>query len=360
MIKMARPNLGKEEEAAVLQVLRSGQLSQGKMVASLEKKFAKLIGTKYAVATSSGTTALHLSLLAAGIEAEDEVVTIPFSFIASANCCLYVRAKPVFVDIRPDDFTINADLIEAAITKKTKAIIPVHIFGCPAEMDKITKIAKKYQLKIIEDCCQAHGAVFKNKKVGNWGLAGCWSFYPTKNMICGEGGMITTNDKKLAEKCILLRSHGSPTRYFHDILGFNFRMGEMEAAIALEQLKKLWKVNKQRQTNAKTLLQLIKVKGIILPEFKQSRVWHQFTIRVTKNYFLSRNELRKKLYQAGVETEIYYPLPIHKQPLYKKLGYKNKLPVAESATQEVLSLPIQPRVTKKDLLLIAKVINKGR
>lgn len=359
MIPIARPNIGKEEEKAALKVLRSGMLVQGKKVAELEKKFAKFIGTKYAIATSSGTTALHITLLAANVKKDDEVITSPLTFIASANACLFVGAKPVFIDVNEDDFNINANLIEAAVTKKTRVIMPIHLFGAPANMPAITKIAKKYKLLVIEDACQAHGASIEKKKVGSWGLAGCFSFYATKNMVSGEGGIITTNNKRLAEKCKLLRSHGSRARYYHDILGFNFRMTDIEAAIALEQLKKLLQANKKRINNAKYLNKKIKVSGIILPKISNEprHVVHQYTIRITRNCSISREKLIEVLQKNGIGYGIFYPLPIHKQKFYKKLGYKDRLPISEKVAKEVLSLPIHPLVTKEHLDLVANVIN---
>jgi len=360
MIPIARPNLDRREEKAVLGVLRSGMLAQGKKVTQLEKKFARFIGCKYAIATSSGTTALHLALLALGLEKDDEIITSAFTFIASANACLFIGAKPIFVDIDEIDFNINPDLIEAAITKKTKAIIPIHLFGAPANMPAITKIARKHRLLIIEDACQAHGALIKKKKVGNWGTLGCFSLYATKNMVSGEGGIITTNSKRLAEKCQLLRSHGSKTRYHHHSLGFNFRMTDIEAAIALEQLKKLPQTNRKRISNAKHLNKKIKALGVILPKITSEprHVVHQYTIRIAKNCPASREKIIEALQKNSIGHGIFYPVPIHKQKLYQKLGYKNKLPITEKMAKQVLSLPIHSLVTKRDLGLIVKIINQ--
>lgn len=361
MIPIAKPNIGKEEEKAVLEVLRSGMLAQGEKVSKLEEQFAKFIGTKYAIATSSGTTALHIALIAAGVDKNDEVITSSFSFISTANTCLFVGAKPVFVDINKNDFNINPNLIETAVTKKTKVIMPVHLFGCPANMPIINRIARKYKLPIIEDACQSHGASIKGKNVGSWGLAGCFSFYATKNMTSSEGGIITTNNKRFAEKCKLLRSHGSAVRYYHDSLGFNFRMTDIEAAIGLEQLKKLPRANKKRFNNAQYLNKKIKAPGIVLPKIsiRPKHVVHQYTIKVTSNCYASRKKLIEILQKNGIGYGIFYPVPIHKQKVYKKLGYQNKLPITEKMAQEVLSLPIHPLVTKKELDIIAGVINRA-
>lgn len=357
MISISKPILGKEEKGAVLKVLDSGFLAQGAKVEEFEKKFAKYIGVKYAIAASSGTTALHLALLAHGIKKGDEVITSPFTFIASSNAILYCGAKPVFVDIG-EDFNINPDLIEKKITKRTKAILVVHLYGCPAQMDKIMKIAKKYNLVVIEDACQAHGAAIKKKKVGSFGT-GCFSFYPTKNMTTGEGGMVTTNDKKIAEKAKLLRNHGMRIRYYHAILGYNFRMTEIAAAIGIEQLKKLEKFNKKRISNANYFNKNIKIKGVILPRVKKGyrHVFHQYTIRITSQCPKSREEIIKTLNKNGIGSAIYYPVSVYCQKPYIKHGYKDHSPVTEKYTREVLSIPIHPSLTKKDLKKIVLVLN---
>ncbi len=361
MILIARPQIGEEEKRAVLEVLNSGVIAQGPKVAEFEKQFAQYIGAKYAIAVSSGTAALHLALLALGIGRGDEVITSPFSFIATANAILYVGAKPVFVDIDEDDFNINEEKIEEKITKKTKAILPVHLYGQAAEMARILEIAQKYNLCVIEDACQAHGAEYKSRKVGSLGDCGCFSFYPTKNMTTGEGGIVTTNSKEIYEKVKVLREHGSKVRYYHQVLGYNFRMTDMEAAIGTEQLKKLDKFNRKRQKNARILTEGLKdIKGIIVPKIKENRthVFHQYTIRITKEFGKTRDEVAKILNENNIGTGIHYPLPIHKQPLYQKLGYKDKLEVAEKLSQEVLSLPVHPEITRKDLnYIIDKIRN---
>lgn len=357
MIPISKPLLGMEEKKAVWKVLDSGFLAQGKKVEEFEKKFAKYIGTKYAIATSSGTTALHLALLAHRIKKGDEVITSPFTFIASANAILYCGAKPVFVDIG-EDFNLNPNLIEKKITKKTKAILVVHLFGFPVDMPKVMKIAKKYNLVVIEDCCQAHGASIKGKKVGSFGT-GCFSFYPTKNMTTGEGGMVTTNNKKIAERIKLLRNHGMRVRYYHDILGYNFRMTDIAAAIGIEQLKKLETFNKKRIANASYLNRNIRAKGIILPKIKKDfrHVYHQYTIRITEECSKSRQEIIRILEKNGISSAIYYPLPVYKQKLYLDLGYNEHLPITEKYSKEILSLPIHPSLTKMDLRKIVLVLN---
>ncbi len=243
-INIASPQIGKEEIEAVSEVMKTGMLAQGKKVQEFEEKFAKFIGTKYAVATSNGTTGLEVVLRAYGIGAGDEVITTPFTFIASANSILYTGARPVFCDIDANTFQIDADKIEALISKRTKAILPVHLFGAASDMTKIMGLARKHKLQVIEDACQAHGVTWKNKKVGSF-TTGVFSLYATKNMTTGEGGMITTDSKVINEKARLLRDHGSPKKYHHDILGYNYRMTDMEAAIGIEQLKKMRVLIKQ-------------------------------------------------------------------------------------------------------------------
>jgi dTDP-4-amino-4,6-dideoxygalactose transaminase len=358
-IKISGPILDEEEKKAVIDVLDSGQLSQGEKVKQLEKLFAKYIGTKYAIALNSGTAALHLALIANEIGEGDEVITSPFSFVASASSILMTKAKPVFVDIEEDSFNINPDLIKEKITNKTKAVIPVHLFGYPSDMEKIIKIAKEHNLTIIEDACQAHGAKIGDKNVGTFGI-GCFSFYPTKNITTGEGGMITTNDEKIDDLIRKLRNHGSLIRYHHDILGYNYRMTELSAAIGIAQLKKLEFFNSRRIENALYLKEKIKIPGIVTPKLKNRyrHVFHQFTIRVTKKYKMTREKLIKKLKQNDIECEIYYPIPIHKQTLFKKLGYDEKLPICEKITKEVLSLPIHPSVLKNDLNKIIDILGE--
>lgn len=355
-INIASPQIGKEEIKAVTEVMKSGMLAQGPKVLEFEEKFAKFIGTKYAVATSSGTTALEVALRAYGIGEGDEVITTPFTFIASANAILYTGARPVFVDIDPETFNIDPDLIEKAITKKTKAILPVHLYGSACDMTKIMAIAKKHKLAVIEDACQSHGSMWKEKKTGSFGT-GAFSLYPTKNMTVGEGGMLTTDDKAVYEQALLIRAHGSKVRYYHDILGYNYRMTDMEGAIGTEQLKKLPKFNKARQANAKFLnKELGKLAGIIVPEMPKNvtHVYHQYTIRVTSDFKLKRDEVLKTLTDASIGTAVFYPLPLNRQKIYADLGYKPNTPIADEVSEQVLSLPVHPGLKKSDLDFIVK------
>jgi len=355
MIYMAKPQIGEEEKQAVMEVLDSGIIAQGPRVKAFEDAFAQMCGTKYAIATTSGTTALHLAMLAHGIKPGDEVITSAFTFIASANSVLFAGARPVFVDIDPDTFNLDPDLIEAAITPKTKAILPVHLYGLACDMDPIMRIAEKHGLAVIEDACQSHGADYKGHKVGSFGT-GTFSLYPTKNITSGEGGMITTNDPVIEEKCRVLRQHGMRKRYYHDELGYNFRMTDIHAAIGLAQLKKLDRFNAARSANAKFLSE--NLKGVQVPVVPDGRthVYHQYTVRVPGG---KRDALRNYLQEQGVGSEVYYPVPIHQQSFYvSDLGYKDSLPATEHATLEVLSLPVHAGLTPSDLETIVSAVNE--
>jgi dTDP-4-amino-4,6-dideoxygalactose transaminase len=363
MIPISCPLIGEEEKTAVLEVLASGQLAQGPRVREFEARFAAWCGVEHAVATSSGTSALHLALLAHGIGPGDEVITSPFSFAASANCILFVGARPVFADIEPAYFTIDPSEIARRITSRTRAIIAVHLYGQPCDMEAIAELAREHDLIIIEDACQAHGARFKGQPVGAFGTA-CYSFYPTKNITTAEGGMITTNDAGVAEQARLLREHGSRQRYVHETLGYNFRMTDVHAAIGLAQLPRLEAWNAQRRANAAYLTERLglsgaeglgDINGVVTPSIRSgaTHVFHQYTIRVH-----DRDAVVRKLTQRGVGVGIHYPTPIHQQPLYRRLGYDDHLPHAERASREVLSLPVHPALTLADLdLIVAAMAN---
>jgi dTDP-4-amino-4,6-dideoxygalactose transaminase len=352
MIRIASPSIGNEEIKAVREVLKSGMLAQGQKVKEFEEKIAEYVGVKYAIATSSGTTALHTALLAVGIKPGDEVITTPFTFIATANSILYCNAKPVFVDVDEKTFNIDAEKIEEKITGKTKAVLPVHLYGQPADMEKILEICKSHNLLLIEDAAQALGAEFKGKKVGSFGDCAIFSFYPTKNITTGEGGMVVTDDEKIAERCRKIRNHGEYQRYFVDLLGYNYRMTDIAAAIGLAQLKKLENLNKKRIKNAKFLTKHLKdIDGIEVPfvDKRVKHVFHQYTIKTSR-----RDELKEFLEKKGIQSVVYYPLPIHKQKFYQDLGYTDSLPVAEELSKKVLSLPVHPNLKKEDLKFIVE------
>ncbi|MEE9611904.1 MAG: DegT/DnrJ/EryC1/StrS family aminotransferase [Desulfatiglandales bacterium] len=359
MILISQPFIGDEEKNAVLEVLSSGIVAQGPKVQEFEDRFAGYIGTEHAVATNSGTAALHTALLACGISMGDEVITTPFSFIASANSVLYCGAKPIFADIDPKTFNIDPEEVKEKIGNNTKALLIVHLFGQPCEMDAIMEICQDHKLVLIEDACQAHGAEYDMNEVGGFGRCAAFSFYPTKNMTTGEGGMITTNDKIIAGKARLLREHGSKTRYHHDALGYNYRMTDIAAAIGIEQLKKLEGMNERRIENAKDLTKGIKkIKGLASPYISPmvKHVFHQYTIRVNEEYGITRGELVKKLSEKGIGSSVYYPLPIPSQELYKTLGYESRFPKAEQASKEVLSLPVHPKVSEREIELILSAL----
>jgi dTDP-4-amino-4,6-dideoxygalactose transaminase len=355
MISIASPLIGEEEKQAVLQVLDSGMLAQGPRVAAFEEAFAAFCGVEHAIATSSGTTALHSALLAHGIGAGDEVITTSFTFIASANSVLYTGAKPVFVDIQSDTFNLDPAQIEAAITEKTKAIMPVHLFGLSCDLQAIQRIANKHGLVVIEDACQSHGATYKSQRVGSFGT-GVFSLYPTKNMTSAEGGMITTNDENLANECRIIRQHGMRRRYYHDDLGFNFRMTDVHAAIGFEQLKKLEGFNQARQRNAAFFNEHLKGVGVPDVPKDHEHVYHQYTIRVPDG---RRDGLIEHLKLNEIGCGVYYPVPVHQQSYYtKNLNYAQKLPEAERAATEVLSLPVHPALSPADLESVVSAVNE--
>lgn len=356
MIPISKPFIGEAEKKEVLAVLDSGMLVQGPRTAALETKFAAACGVKHAVATSSGTTALHLALLAHGIGEGDEVITTPFTFIASANSILYVGAQPVFVDIDAETFNINPALIEAAVTSRTKAILPVHLYGYPCDMDAILEIARRHRLVVIEDAAQAVGAEYKGKRTGSFGT-GCFSLYATKNVMSGEGGMVTTDDDDLAQRVRMLRNHGMQRRYYHDLLGYNFRMTDLHAAIGLGQIDRLEEFTARRCANAEYLN--AHIENVVTPKVRPGyrHVWHQYTIRVDRGR--DRDAAIKQLTDAGVGTGIFYPVPANKQAHLVEMGYGDaSLPVAEQAAQEVISLPVHPQLSQADLETIVAAVNK--
>lgn len=354
MIPIAKPMIGDEEKQAVLEVLDSGILAQGPRVKAFEEAFAALCGVKHAIATSSGTTALHVALLAHEIGPGDEVITTPFTFIASANSILYTGATPVFVDIDPVTFNLDPAQIEAAITPRTKALMPVHLFGLVCDMDPILALAEAHSLAIIEDACQAHGAEYRGRKAGSFGT-GCFSLYPTKNMTSAEGGMITTDDDEFAARCRILRQHGMQRRYYHDAVGYNFRMTDVHAAIGLAQLGKLGTHNEARIRNAAYLSQ--RLNGVVTPTVPEGsrHVFHQYTIRIANG---QRDRVLEGLGERGVGTGVYYPVPVHQQRIYEESCRGLSLPEAEKAAQEVLSLPVHPGLSQQDLETIVAAVNE--
>lgn len=348
MIKISEPDISDREINSVVNILKSGILAQNKKVEEFEENLAEYFKVDYAIAMSSGTAALHSALLACNI-LSGEVLTTPFSFIASSNAILFCNAKPEFVDI-DETFNLNPEILEEKINKNTKAILPVHLYGQSCDMDKIMDIASKHKLKVIEDACQAIGAEFKNKKCGTFGDCGVLSFYATKNITTGEGGAVVTNDKKIMEICRKIRNHGQITPYSSSLLGYNYRMTEIEAAIGIEQLKRVDEINEKRIKNAEFLTK--NLKNIVkTPKIFNNRkhVFHQYTILTEE-----RDNLQKFLFKRRIETKVFYPIPIYKQPFYQNRGYK--LPIAERVSKEVLSLPVHQKLTKENLALIVESI----
>jgi len=351
-------SIKKEIDGAIKRVLASSVFIGGAEVAELEKEIAKFCGLKYGIGVNSGTDALYLSLKAMGIGSGDEVITTPFTFIATAEVIASLGAKPVFVDINPATFNIDPAKIEKAVTEKTKAIMPVHLFGQMADMDEIIKIAQQHKLLVVEDAAQAIGAVYQNKKAGSIGDVGCFSFFPTKNLAAlGDGGMVATNDQKTADKIRLLKNHGSSPKekYLNLVLGTNSRLDAIQAAVLRVKLKYLPKWSEQRAEKAAYYSKNLKGVGDIkTPVIGPGRthIFHQYTIRTN-----SRDELRSYLSERGIPAMIYYPLSLHLQPAFEYLGYKKgDFPQSERAVQEVLSLPLYPEIPLSDQKKIIKAI----
>lgn len=353
MIPIARPQMGEEEKQRVWEAMAAGSLAQGPRVREFEEAFAAYIGAAHAVATSSGTTALHLALLGCGVGEGDEVVTVPFTFIASANAILYTGAKPVFVDIDERDFTLDVSALEAAITPRTRAVMPVSLYGQPARLDEISEVTERHGLVLVEDAAQAHGAAIGDRRSGTWGV-GAFSFYPTKNMTTGEGGMITTDDAGVAERARLLREHGMKVRYHHDITGYNFRMTDIGAAIGLAQLPKLPAANDRRRAIAARYS--AELRGVLTPAERPgvTHVYHQYTIRVRQ-----RDAFVARLAELGVGSGVYYPIPVHRQKPYLELGYgAGSYPVTERLSAEVLSIPVHPALSDDEVTTVIEAVNR--
>ncbi len=354
-LKREFSEIQKEVMGILTEILESSSFVLGPKVSELEKKIAEYHKVSSALGVASGTDALHLSIDALGIGEGDEVITTPFTFFATAEAIIYTGATPVFVDVEPDTLNIDVRQIEKKITSRTKAIIPVHIFGHPADMEEINKIAKKYNLRIIEDCAQAFGASINGKKVGSFGDAGCFSFYPSKNLgAYGDGGMVTINDASIAEEIKKLRNHGSKGAYRHESVGFNSRLDEMQAGILLVKFKRIDEYNKKRRENASLYTKLLSGK-VVCPKEKAGchHVYHQYTIVTPK-----RDVLQEKLKSEGISSVVYYPIPLHLQEALAYLGYKEgDFPVTEKAAREVLSLPMNPFLAGEVVEKIAGIVN---
>ena len=353
VIPAARPLIGDEEREAVDRVMRSGMLAQGPEVAAFEAEFAALVGGAKCVAVNSGTSALHLALIALGVGRGDEVLVPSFTFAASANSIRLAGATPVFVDIDPATFCIDPKAAVAALTPRTRAVMPVHLYGHPADMGPIMALAEEHELHVIEDAAQAHAASLNGTPVGAFGVAACFSFYPTKNMTSGEGGMVSTPREDIARMLRLLRNQGMEKRYENEVVGFNTRMTDLHAAIGRVQLTKLAGWTAQRQANAKFFDH--NLRGVVVPPVADGavHVYHQYTVRVPDH---DRDAFAAELMESGVSSGVYYPIPVHRLPSFAQTI---DLPETERAAAEVLSLPVHPALSEGDLSRIVEAVNKA-
>jgi len=359
LIPLAKPFFDKEMRDAALEALQNERYVLGESVFKFEEEFAAYCRTKHAVSTSSGTAALHLSLLATGVKPGDQIITSPASFVASANVILHANGRPVFCDIDLKTYTIDPSLIEGKITDRVKGIIPVHLYGHPASMKPIMEIASEHSKVVIEDACQAHGAEFEGRKVGSIGDVGCFSFYPSKNItVCGDGGMVTTNDKEVADTVAKLRDCGRISKYLHDSIGYTARLNTVNAAIGRVQLRKLDKWNEKRRKNAELYDRLLSdLDEIVLPPKGNNTikpVYHLYVIRTPR-----RDQLKKCLEDNGIQCGLHYEVPIHLQPIYRDLfGYRGEeYPKAELLSETTLSLPVFPDLKKDEITYISEIIH---
>jgi dTDP-4-amino-4,6-dideoxygalactose transaminase len=361
-INISKPIIENGEINAVIDVLKSGKLTQGEKVLHLEKEFIKLFGSKYAVAVTNGTSALHVALHAIGIMPGDEVITTPFTFVATANSILMAGAKPIFIDIDENTFNIDPLKIEKAITNKTRAILVVNIYGQPANYDHISRIAKRHNLLLVEDAAQSIGATYKKQVSGNLADISCFSLYATKNIMCGEGGMITTNCKEYSENARYFRQHGQDEndRYKYVGLGYNYRMTDIHAVIAIEQLKRLKIIIEKRRKIAKFYeKKLSNIQGLILPYISPDvgHVFHQYTLRITNNFAVSRKIFINYLKKNNIQANIYYPIPLFKFPhLRDHHLHDSDFPITNCVVNEVVSIPVHPLLSSTEIEFIAETI----
>jgi perosamine synthetase len=362
MIQINPPQIGGEEIEAVAKVLKSGVLTHGlgagPMVTKFEKNFARFARAKHAIAMNTGTAALHTAILAASLKPGEEVILPSFTFVATAEAIVLTGAKPVFADIDSETYNISPKKIENAVTRKTKAIMPVDLYGLPSDMQPIREIADKHDLKVIEDSCQAHGATYMGKPAGAFSDVACWSFYLSKNMTTGEGGMITTNNDEMAEKMWFIRSHGEKEKYKSLMIGHNYRMPEMQAAIGCVQLEKLPRFLAKRRENAKRLTAILrKADRLQVPKepkgYKHS--WYLYTVRFKDAKRKERDRIVEELRRKGIGAGVYYVNPVHLMPYYRNLG-KHRLPETEKASKQVFSLPVHPSVTAEQIGFIGETV----
>lgn len=365
MIPINSPIIGEEEIEAVVKVLRKGPLTNalgaGPMVTQFEKAFADFCGVKHAVAVNTGTAALHSAIVAGGVKNGDEVILPSFTFVATAEAVVLAGGRPVFADIDPATYNIAPSEIEKNITKKTRAILPVDLYGFSADFDPINEIAAKHGLTVVEDAAQAHGATYKGKPAGSFSKAACWSLYASKNITTGEGGVITTDNDETDELLRLMRTHGEKAKYASLMLGYNYRMSEIQAAIGLAQMGKLHSFASKRRENAKKLTKILsKTDRLQLPEESKDRQhsWYLYTVRVKGASENERNTLVEKLKKKDIGAEAYYVHPVHTMPYYRDSFGSRKLPETEKASKQVLSLPIHPGVTEEQVDYIGETLLK--
>ncbi len=352
-IDLSKVYIDNDIRESVMQVFDSGWFTLGEKLIEFEEKFAKFIGTKFAIGVSSGTAAIQLSLESIGIKDGDEVIVPSHTAFPTIEPIIHCRGRPVFAEIDLKNYTLDSESVKDHISQKTKAIIPVHIYGHPAQMDILLELAEKHSISIIEDCCQSSGAKFLGKKVGSFGKIGCFSFYPSKNMtVCGDGGMITTDDEHLYEKIKMLRNHGMIEKYHHILVGHNFRLNEIASAIGIIQLNKLSEFNEVRRKKAHQYSQLLEGCGVKLPNETSwaYHVFHLYVIRLKK-----REKMIKYLKSSGITTGIHYPIPCHLQPALSNYPLA-KMPITEKVAQEVLSLPMFPQLSEEEIDFVAKTI----
>jgi perosamine synthetase len=358
-IPIAQVRLDRNELHAVEQVLKSGNLRQGQVTEDFEKGFARAVGTRFAVAVNSGTAALFLAYLAM-LKPGDEVIVPDFTFAATATMVVAAGATPVFADVDPKTFNLDPAEVERRITARTRAIVPVHLFGCPADISRLGALARRHNLQVIWDAAQSHGALFRGRDVGSFRDVACYSFYPSKNLTTGEGGMITTSNAALVSELRLLRSHGEISRYKHVRIGFNFRMTDVAAALGRTQLARLPGAVRARQRNAEVLTRgLHGLRGLEPQRVAKgvSPALNLFTVQIDPAKMgLSRDEFQKALASRGVESAVHYPIPLHRQPIFKNMGTDVEFPVSTRLARSVLSLPVHPNLTKDDLKYIVRAV----
>ncbi|HEY9855449.1 MAG TPA: DegT/DnrJ/EryC1/StrS family aminotransferase [Stenomitos sp.] len=357
-LKQQYQGIKAEIHAAIDQVLEKGQYVLGDAVAAFEQEFARYSGATHGIAVNSGTSALHLALLAAGVGPGDEVISVPCTFVATTAAICYTGARPVFVDVDPQTYTMDPTLVEAAITPRTKAILPVHLYGQPADMDPIMEIARKHGLVVIEDAAQAHGAEYKGRRVGSIGDLGCFSFYPGKNLgAYGEGGLVSTNNDAFARTVRMLRDWGAERKYHHELKGYNYRMEGIQGAILGVKLRYLEQWTEARRAHAARYDALLAGAGVVTPVARPDvrHVYHVYAVRHPH-----REALQQELGRREVQTGIHYPIPVHLQPAYADLGYREgDFPVTERVAKEVLSLPMFPELTEGQIQAVVTAVREG-